>query len=356
MNSLGANKESMTQIKPIDISVLIPVFNGIKYIQRGLDAICNQSLKSIEIIVVDDGSTDGSSAFLDEYAQKDSRITIIHQQNAGAGRARNVAMDHAHGEFFYFFDIDDTVEPTMLEVACSTIRKYQAKLAVFGFRVTDGMATEDVVVPEKQLLSQAAIAKHYVSDILSVRHGSGFLWNKLYRGDVIRRHHIQFNHFKVQEDELFNIAYMKCIDSVVLMPHVFYTYYISNSGNSRSRFLPNMHEIIITVHQTFVELRHTLQIDDPRFHEFLCHRTFSALMLWVTFHLYHPDCPWTDKERKAVVRTVTDSPVWKVVNHPVGLESSLYAAAMTAGNVRLLGLYVQCFRYLRILKKAILHA
>ena len=97
----------MTQIKPIDISVLIPVFNGIKYIQRGLDAICNQSLKSIEIIVVDDGSTDGSSAFLDEYAQKDSRITIIHQQNAGAGRARNVAMDHAHGEFFYFFDIDD---------------------------------------------------------------------------------------------------------------------------------------------------------------------------------------------------------------------------------------------------------
>ena len=164
----------MTQIKPIDISVLIPVFNGIKYIQRGLDAICNQSLKSIEIIVVDDGSTDGSSAFLDEIIE-DLRITIIHQQNAGAGRARNVAMDHAHGEFFYFFDIDDTVEPTMLEVACSTIRKYQAKLAVFGLGSQTVWRDKNVVVPEKQLLSQAAIAKHYVSDILSVRHGSGLM-------------------------------------------------------------------------------------------------------------------------------------------------------------------------------------
>lgn len=346
----------MSGTKQVDISVLIPVFNGIQYIQRGLDCICHQSLQTIEIIVVDDGSTDGSGAMLDAYARKDARITVIHQQNAGVGMARNVAMEHAQGEYLYFFDIDDTIAPTLLKSALTVLRQQDCQLVIFGFKVIDGTNEEDVVLPDKQLLSPSEIAEHYVNDILSVRYGSGFLWNKLYRADIIRRHALQFNHFKVQEDELFNIAYMKHVHSVVLMPNVYYTYYLSNSGNSRSRFLPNMHEIILAVHQAFVGLQQALSISDGRFNEFVNRRTFSALLLWTTFHLFHRDSPWSMKERREIIRTIAAHPIWKEVNHPVGLEQRLYAASLTAGHIHRLAFYVYVYRNLRKIKKVIFHA
>ena len=92
------------------VSVIIPVYNVEKYLRECLDSVVNQTLKDIQIILIDDGSTDSSLGICKEYAQKDNRIKIIEQKNQGAGAARNRGMSEAKGDYLYFLDSDDFLE------------------------------------------------------------------------------------------------------------------------------------------------------------------------------------------------------------------------------------------------------
>lgn len=97
------------------VSIIVPIYNLEKYLPRCLDSIINQTYSDIEIILVDDGSTDGSNAICDVYAAKDNRIHAIHKCNEGVSKARNVGIDYAHGEYLSFIDGDDTIDPDYIE-------------------------------------------------------------------------------------------------------------------------------------------------------------------------------------------------------------------------------------------------
>ena len=113
------------------VSVIIPVYNVEPYLKQCMDSVVGQTLKDIEIICVDDGSTDGSLDILKEYATEDSRIQIIEQKNAGAGAARNNGMRHATGKYLSFLDSDDFFEPRMLEKAYDLAEKDQADFVAY---------------------------------------------------------------------------------------------------------------------------------------------------------------------------------------------------------------------------------
>ena len=98
------------------ISVIVPVYNVEKFIKRCLDSIINQTMRDLEIILVNDGSTDNSGKICDEYAQLDNRITVIHKENGGLSSARNTGLDVATGEWIAFVDSDDYIEKNMYEV------------------------------------------------------------------------------------------------------------------------------------------------------------------------------------------------------------------------------------------------
>ncbi len=102
----------------VKVSVIIPVYNAEKYLRQCLDSVINQSLRDIEIICVDDGSTDGSAAILREYAERDSRVRPIRQENKGAGAARNCGIDAVNGEYIAFIDADDWLCANSLEPLC----------------------------------------------------------------------------------------------------------------------------------------------------------------------------------------------------------------------------------------------
>ena len=97
-------------VRMVEISVIIPVYNAEKYLRECLDSVCSQTFKDLEIICVDDGSTDSTSDILKEYRKNDSRIEIITQENRGAGASRNAALRHASGEYVYFMDSDDYLD------------------------------------------------------------------------------------------------------------------------------------------------------------------------------------------------------------------------------------------------------
>ena len=113
------------------VSVIMPVYNNEKYLEQCLDSIVNQSLTDIEIICVDDGSEDSSAEILKRYAEKDSRIRIIYQENAGAGAARNNGLRHSRGKYLSFLDSDDFFENDMLEKAVKKIEEDAADFVVF---------------------------------------------------------------------------------------------------------------------------------------------------------------------------------------------------------------------------------
>ena len=114
------------------VSVIVPVYNVLPYLRESLDSVINQTYKDLEIIIVDDGSTDGSDAVCEEYA-KDSRVKVIHQKNHGLSAARNVGLDIARGDYIAFLDSDDVYLPDMIQTMVEGIQKSQADVVVCGF-------------------------------------------------------------------------------------------------------------------------------------------------------------------------------------------------------------------------------
>ena len=118
------------------ISVIIPVYNSGKYLNKCLDSIINQTHKELDIILIDDGSTDGSGEVCDEYAQKDDRITVIHQQNRGVSSARNAGIKIAKGDFFNFPDSDDYIDTDCYEYCLGLMDEHKCDIVSYEYYVT----------------------------------------------------------------------------------------------------------------------------------------------------------------------------------------------------------------------------
>lgn len=120
------------------ISVVVPVYNVEKYLDRCISSICGQTYRELEVILVDDGSTDGSGRICDEWAEKDDRVHVIHVKNGGVSRARNLGIDAAHGEYICFVDSDDWIEADYFEEAVPTLEKARPICLINNYVTDDG--------------------------------------------------------------------------------------------------------------------------------------------------------------------------------------------------------------------------
>jgi len=125
------------QVEDLLMSVVIPVYNVDKYLDRCIESIISQTYKRLEIIVIDDGSTDSSSKKCDEWARKDNRIRVIHKENEGLGEARNTGIENAKGDYICFVDSDDYINENTVEESVSYIKKYNAEIVCYGFIIED---------------------------------------------------------------------------------------------------------------------------------------------------------------------------------------------------------------------------
>ena len=177
------------------ISVIVPVHNSEKYLKKCLDSIINQSYRDLEIILVDDNSTDRSGIICDEYATRDSRIRVIHNINGGEGgaKARNVGINIATGSLFYFMDSDDYIESTMLMEMYNTLCREQSQCAVCSFHYVDESGNEiswqTPQLEEYHTMSGVEAAKIFLTTL----NIEGFSWNKLFRREIIIDKNIRFD-------------------------------------------------------------------------------------------------------------------------------------------------------------------
>lgn len=179
------------------ISVIVPVYKVEAYLDKCISSIVNQTYTNLEIILVDDGSPDGSGGICDRWAKKDDRIKVIHQKNAGGGAARNAALDIAKGEFIAFVDSDDYIAPDMYEYLYSLISQGADIAECAHVNVLDDNAlfdsTDDLV---RTYTAQEAMAAH-IQDCIFRQ----LIWNKLYRRNMIGD--IRFPVGKKIDDEFF---------------------------------------------------------------------------------------------------------------------------------------------------------
>ena len=224
-------------MQEIIVSVVVPVYNSEKYLEQCLDSISNQTLKEIEIICVDDGSTDNSLEILKRYSSTDSRYKVIqkeHKEGTGAGAARNVGLQHATGKYIIFLDSDDFFENSMLEKGYEQIKKANAQMVLFGSWKYDdltGKENEDIscydYFPTKEVFSGRE-----VSDTL-FQLTWGTTWNVLLERCFVCGQGIQFQETRYTDDMLFVYMAMAEAERITILKIPF-VHYRTNSGGSQS--------------------------------------------------------------------------------------------------------------------------
>ena len=201
--SLEIKNKQITQPK---VSVIIPVYNVEKYLRECLDSVVNQTLKDIEIICINDGSTDKSGEILNEYAYKDSRIIVINQYNSGAGAARNAGLAIAKGNYLAILDSDDIYNTSMLEKMYKKASKQDldiviCRCSIFNQTKNHTSRTNHTIVkkylPKKETFNCTDIPQHIIGFCI------GWTWDKLYKRSFVEKYKLTFPQIHNSEDGMF---------------------------------------------------------------------------------------------------------------------------------------------------------
>lgn len=212
-------------------SVILPVYNVEKYLRQCLDSVIGQTLKEIEIIAVDDGSTDGSPAILDEYAAREPRMKVIHQRNAGAGAARNAGLDAATGDYVIFFDPDDYVDRDMLRSMHELAVAEDADVTCSAWLVHDEAAGSCFrrsyggdVVRGRGVKTPAELGVRLFTTF-------GFVpWNKLVRRAFLSGKGIRFQEIPRTNDVYFSTACVALAERIAVVNAAYYHYRQQRQG------------------------------------------------------------------------------------------------------------------------------
>lgn len=216
------------------VSIIIPVYNAAAYLDHCLGSLLRQTYTNIELLIVDDKSTDDSPMMCDFWASLDDRIHVHHQaENQGVSAARNLALATASGDFVCFVDSDDWCEPDYIAHFVTNMQAHHAQLVCCGY-FADGLLLK---APTNKPLSRRLTQGEMLQDIIKPSGDiRGFLWNKCYRLDVISDNGLQFDtDLTVMEDQLFNVTYIR--DSQGFWYDAYQTYHYVTHGSSASHGL-----------------------------------------------------------------------------------------------------------------------
>lgn len=212
----------------IKVTVIIPVYNGKDYINRCIDSVLKQSLKDIQIIVVNDGSTDSTLEFLTEYDNKNENLTIINIENSGQGIARNIAIKKAKGKYLYFMDSDDYLHPDILLKMYKEAEYVRADLVVCPYYRVDQNGNVICIEMNKE---NAGLLDLNTSP-----------WNKLFRRDIWVRYNIKYAEKLWYEDLEATLCYVLVANNIVYLSDPMY-YYVQRSDSSINKFDERIEDI-----------------------------------------------------------------------------------------------------------------
>ncbi|MGM9594487.1 MAG: glycosyltransferase family 2 protein [Candidatus Onthomonas sp.] len=203
------------------ISVIVPIYNVEPYLRKCVDSILAQTYQNLEIILVDDGSPDSCGAICDEYAKKDSRVTVIHKSNGGLSDARNAGLDVITGNYVAFVDSDDWIEAQMYEKLLGYLKHFNADIALGG--VADEWEHDGTITTVK--VSDYGCTPFAVNPIEAMRryfHGSWAAWDKLYKAELFQD--VRYPVGEINEDEAIVLHLLSKCSCICYTNEIFYHY------------------------------------------------------------------------------------------------------------------------------------
>lgn len=244
------------------ISIIIPVYNVEDYLNECLDSIVNQSYNDCEIIIIDDGSTDGSLFICKEYEKKDTRIKVLHKENGGVSSARNLGLDIAKGDWIWFVDADDWIKPDALSILDYYINKFDSDMIFHGLVRVDksGKRIEDHPIEDFRSSADSFLEKHYCCQ-------NGML---LFNGKIIRQNNIRYTEGIVMGEDLeFQYKYLLyCKYPISIAYNLYYYRYregsaISNKNSLINNMKNNFHNsfsLLFYANNSGLEIKHWMCI------------------------------------------------------------------------------------------------
>lgn len=221
-------------------SIIIPVYNAEKYLERCLDSIVGQSYSRIEIILINDGSTDRSGRICDQYAQKDNRIKVIHQSNSGVSSARNAGLDTASGDYIGFVDADDWIENRMFEILSEYLDKKDVDVIRFNAERKGELLNNLPFGGEysRERLENEVQLPLIGSDKFGGMFILGVLWLHIFKREIIEKNRIRFNRDLHRcEDRLFSLTVILHSDNILFVNDILYHYEV-NEGSLSNKYDP----------------------------------------------------------------------------------------------------------------------
>lgn len=298
------------------VSVIVPVYNTEKWLRQCVDSILAQTYPAIEVILVDDGSTDGSDALCDAYARTDARVVVVHQPNGGLSAARNTGLDRAGGVFFQFVDSDDWLAPDMTESLVHLCAKTGADIAECSYANMTGTGpvhetactgVTEVTDSAGALLGMLEWNKHKV-----------VAWNKLYRMQVCGD--IRFPAGRLHEDEFTTHLYYLAARKIAYLDRTLYFYRRRENSITAAAYTPERLDVVDAI-RSRMQLVWQLGIPsvEPRLNEEYAWVLFDRLYRCYTENVEHP--------RVAQVRKRGLEDLRQIKKEGRLLDSSYYSAA-----------------------------
>ena len=203
----------------VKISIITPVYNTKKYLRRCIESILSQSYSNLELLLINDGSTDESGLICDEYAKNDSRVKVFHTSNGGPSRARNIGLENISGDYVLFVDSDDWVDDKFIShYLCDNYQEYDAIFGMWDIQTNNG------------IINPSTLNKPYIGNDfakaeieLSGKYSFELNCNKMIKSEIIKKYNIRFvEGIHSNEDDIFTYDYAKHIKKFIVLPEAHY--------------------------------------------------------------------------------------------------------------------------------------
>lgn len=217
------------------ISIIVPVYQVEGYLRECIDSLINQTYENIEILLIDDGSTDKSGQICDEYAKKDNRIRVVHQDYKGVSATRNTGLKNVRGEYIAFVDSDDIVSSEYVEVLYNLIKEYSADISICHYLRSEkadiSMLNESDIMP--------TVVSMQSQELLQKWHGrykkiETVVWNKLYHKSIFQNN-ISFPEGKIHEDTYVSHILVSNADRIVITEQKLYLYRVRHGSITKTK-------------------------------------------------------------------------------------------------------------------------
>lgn len=314
------------------VTVVIPIFNVEKHLDRCMESVVNQTYPNLEIIMVDDGSTDTCPQKCEEWAKRDDRIKVVHKENAGLGMARNTGIEHASGEYICFFDSDDYISLDLIEKTLSFAKSEHSEIVIFGFHKVDPAGhIQKSIIPntKKHRYTGEEVQNVFLPDLIGPDLHTGErtdLWMSacacLYSMELIHRARWRFTSERdiISEDIYSLLCLYKDVNSVSILPEAFYFYcenHASLTHTYRKDRFGSINHFLTSCQQVCAQLGYCEEVMERLAYPYLSNM-IAAMKMIVTADLAY-------SEKRKLIREIVDDHQMRQVLRQTDIRKESFA-------------------------------